>query len=70
MYTSTLDPSLNGLTTRGKPIIDLVFLKLWVILSLLKLNFWNFGVKICFYKYFFEILSIAMEEAKTPEWHI
>ena len=47
MYTSTLDPSLNGLMTSGNPILDfnrdIYFL---FILSLLNINFLNFGVKI------------------------
>ena len=70
MYTSTLDPSLNGLMTSGNPILDFnLDIYFLFILSLLNINFLNFGVKMLFLtNIFFEIsLSIAIEEARTPE---
>ena len=70
IYTSTLDPSLNGLITTGKLNLDLIFFfNSDFFLNLLNLNLKYLGVKILFFtNIFFEIsLSIAIEEDNAPE---
>ena len=70
MYTSTLEPSLNGLITTGKPNFFSTFLiNIFSIIFSLNLNLKYLGVKILFFKnILFEIsLSMATAEDKTPE---
>ena len=70
MYTSTLDPSLNGLITTGKFNLDFIFLIISDFFKILLIfNLKNLGVLILFLRnIFLEIsLSIAIEEDNTPE---
>ena len=70
IYTSTLDPSLNGLITTGKFNLDSIFLiKFDFVANLSKLNLKYLGFKILFFiNIFFDIsLSIAKDDDRTPE---
>ena len=68
--TFTLEPSFTGLTTTGNlNFLSIFVINFLLIEFLLNLYFKNLGVSILFLIYisFERILSMAIEDAKTPE---